>query len=276
MKRETLLAVAQAASLRAYAPYSRFPVGAALLTEEGQVFTGSNIENASPGLTVCAEELACWTAVHYGYRRFSKLAVAADCSPPPVPCGSCRQVIWETAGNIEIIMGNLTGEKAVMSLLELMPAPFGLSAWEDNPVGRRREEQEGLWRLPVSFAPIGYVINEYREPSDIPENYRGQVSRVVIDPELEEGLYRLEEEEQITVIAYLHRSRGFSLKDRRRGRGNEIYGIFACRSPYRPNAIAQSTGEIVSVDHNRLTIRGLDLINGTPVLDLKTVINPKK
>jgi cytidine deaminase len=274
VKRETLLAIARAARLKGYAPYSHFLVGAALLTEEGSVITGSNIENASLGLTVCAERVACWTAVHYGYRRFSKIAVIADCTPPPVPCGACRQVIWETAGNVEVIMGNLAGETTVMSLLDLLPEPFGGSAWADNPVaGNREEEEEDLWRLPVSFAPIGYVVNNFQNPKDIPDNYRELISQVIIDPELEEGLYRVDEEEKITVIAYLHLSRGFTLKDRRRGRGNKNYGIFACHSPHRPNAIAQSTGEIVAVDRNRLTVRGLDLINGTPVLDLKTVIN---
>ncbi|MDY6826036.1 MAG: cytidine deaminase [Bacillota bacterium] len=273
MKRETLLAVARAARLKAYAPYSRFPVGAALLTGEGNVITGSNIENSSLGLTVCAERLACWTAVHYGYRRFSKIAIVADCTQPPVPCGACRQVIWEITGNIEVIMGNLAGEMVVMPLLDLLPEPYGGAAWADNPVGRNREEEEDLWRLPVSFTPIGYVANNILSPKDIPDNYRELISQIILDPEMEEGLYRVDEEEKITVIAYLHQSRGFTLKDRRRGRGNEIYGIFACHSPHRPNAIAQSTGEIMAVDRNRIMVRGLDLINGTPVLDLKTIIN---
>ena len=107
---QRLLAMAAAARTRAYAPYSRFAVGAALATGEKMVFTGCNLENGSFGLTVCAERVALWSAWQSGYRRFTRLAVVADCSPPPTPCGACRQVIFELAGDIELIMGNLQGE----------------------------------------------------------------------------------------------------------------------------------------------------------------------
>ena len=123
VRTETLLTIA-AAARRAYIPYSKFAVGAALLTGEGAVFTGANIENASFGLTVCAERVALWNARHAGYRRFSRLAVVADCSPPPAPCGACRQVILELAGDIEVIMGNLQGEVIRRNLSELLPEPF--------------------------------------------------------------------------------------------------------------------------------------------------------
>lgn len=122
---ESLLALARAARARAYAPYSNFAVGAALLTEEGAVFTGSNLENASFGLTVCAERVAIWSAVHAGCRRFRRIAVAADCSPPPAPCGACRQVMWEYAREITVVAGNLQGEVIERSLAELLPEAFG-------------------------------------------------------------------------------------------------------------------------------------------------------
>lgn len=273
MKAETLLAAARASSMRAYAPYSGFSVGAALLTEEGAVITGSNTENASYGMTVCAERNAVYTAVHTGHRNFKKLAVAADSSPPPTPCGACRQVLWELAGNIEVISGNYSGEITISKLSALLPEPFGSSAWDKNPVGKEAVENSAeRWRVSVSFYPVGYVVSGYKEPLKIPANYRELLSQVIIEPELEEGLYRLEEEEKINVISYLHRAKGYSLKEKRSGRGNEVHGVFACRAPLRPNSIAQSTVELVDVNKNILTVRGLDLIDGTPVLDIKTVM----
>jgi len=270
MKAETLLAAARAARLRAYAPYSRFLVGAALLTEDGAVVTGANTENASYGMTVCAERIAIWTAIHAGYRKFRSIAVAADCSPPPTPCGACRQVLWELAGNIEVVMGNLNNETNNSSLLGLLPQPFGSAMWPENPVSEKMLQSEQMWRIPVSFHPIGYVINDYQAPQTIPDNYKELLSQIVIDPEMEKGLYRLDEEEKINVISYLHQARGYTLKDKRSGRGNEVYGVFVCRAPLRPNAIAQSTVELIEVNKNILTVKGLDLINGTPVLDIKT------
>jgi cytidine deaminase len=272
MKTETLLSAARAARLRAYAPYSKFLVGAALLTEEGALITGANIENASYPMTCCAERVAIYTAVHAGHRNFKSIAVVADCSPPPSPCGACRQVLWELAGNIGVTMGNLQGEAISMPLLELLPEPFGSAMWNDNPVNETMPDREEMWRIPVSFHPVGYVINSYHAPGAIPKNYKELLSEVVIDPEMEEGLYRLNEEKSISVISYLHLARGYSLKDKRSGRGDEIYGVFACRAPLRPNALAQSTVELVQIRKNILTVKGLDLINGTPVLDIKTVL----
>ncbi len=272
MTAESLLAAARASRMRAYAPYSGFAVGAALLTEEGAVITGSNIENASYGLTVCAERNALQTAVHTGHRNFKMIALAADCSPPPVPCGACRQVIWELAGDIEVVAGNLQGEMIRSKLSLLLPQPFGAAAWGENPV-TDEEAAAGAdnWRVSVLFHPLGYVSSDYDSPQSLPDNYKELLSRVIIDPDFEEGLYRLDEEDRINVISYLHRAKNYTLKDRRSGRGNEVYGVFACRAPLRPNAIAQSTVELVEIDKNILTVRGLDLINGTPVLDIKTV-----
>ncbi len=276
MKAETLLATARAARLRAYAPYSQFAVGAALLTDSGALVTGANMENASYGMTVCAERVALFSAVHAGYRRFKSIAVVADISPPPSPCGACRQVLWELAGNIEVIMGNLSGDVETMSLLKLLSRPFGAAHWEGNPVQDSMLKSEETWRVPVSFHPVGYVQNDFDAPLNIPKHYRELLSHIVVEPDLEEGLYRLDEEKRIIVISYLHMAKGYTLKEERSGRGNEVYGVFSCRAPLRPNALAQSTVDLVAVKKNVLTVRGLDLINGTPVLDLKTVLPPGK
>jgi cytidine deaminase len=275
MTDNSLIAAARAARCRAYAPYSKFLVGAALLTEEQVIVTGGNIENASYGLTVCAERVAIWNAVHGGHRKFSKIAVATDCSPPASPCGACRQVLWELAGNLEVIMVNLSGEQLSMPLQELLAIPFGEADWDANPLDGKLLASEELWRLPVTSNPIGYVISDYPQPQKIPKNYKELLSTIVVDPAMEDGLYRLEEEKEIIVLAHLHRARGYTLQEKRSGRGNEVYGVFACRAPLRPNALAQTKVELVAVEKNILTVRGLDLINGTPVIDLKTVI-PRK
>lgn len=272
MKAETLLATARAARLRAYAPYSKFLVGAALLTEEGAIISGANTENASHSMAVCAERVAMLTAVHAGYRHIKSIAVVADCSPPPTPCGACRQVLWELGGNLEVIMGNLNEEIKTGPLLDLLPQPFGSQNWTENPVGQELTHSKEMWRVPVSFHPVGYIANTYYQAELIPKNYKELLSQVVIDPEMEEGLYRLEEEEKINIIAYLHQAGSYVLKEKRSGRGNEVYGVFACRAPFRPNSIAQTTVELLDRKSNVLTVRGADLLNGTPVLDLKTVL----
>lgn len=272
MKTETLLSIARAARMRAYAPYSRFPVGAALLTEDGVVVNGANIENASYGLTTCAEQVAIYTAVNAGYRKFKKIAIAADCSPPPTPCGSCRQILWELGGNLEVVMGNLGKQVISKTLLDLLPEPFGAEKWDANPAVIKITDSTGIWRLPVYFQPVGYINSTYADPGSIPKNYKELLSQVVIDPELEEGLYRLEEEKRISIISYLHLAYGYTLKEKRRGRDNEVYGVFSCRAPFRPNSIAQTTVELVERKQNILTVRGADLVNRTPVLDLKTVL----
>ncbi len=272
MKAETLLATARAARLRAYAPYSRFLVGAALLTEEGAIITGANTENASHSMAVCAERVAMLTAVHAGYHCIKSIAVVADCSPPPTPCGACRQVLWELGGNLEVIMGNLNEEIKIRPLLDLLPQPFGAQKWAENPAGQELTHSEEMWRVPVPFHPVGYIANTFYQAESIPKNYKELLSQVVIDPEMEEGLYRLEEEEKISIITYLHQARSYVLKEKRSGRGNEVYGVFACRAPLRPNSIAQTTVELIDRKSNVLTVRGADLLNGTPVLDLKTVL----
>ena len=135
MDAKELMKMAIEARQNAYAPYSRFAVGAALLAESGRVYTGCNIENASYGLTCCAERNAIFAAVGAGERRFKMLAVAADSpepvapcgadSPEPVaPCGACRQVIAEF-GIPLVVMGNLKEETKTMTAEELLPYGFG-------------------------------------------------------------------------------------------------------------------------------------------------------
>lgn len=274
MRMETLLAIAAAARGRAYAPYSRFAVGAALMTEEGAVFTGANIENASFGLTVCAERVALWNARQAGYHRFSRLAVVADCSPPTAPCGACRQVILELAGDIEVLMGNLKGDLIRKNLSDLLPEPFCGNKLKPTAAAAPgfTAATEELWRLPLTLRPIGRVCSSFSEPSELPGNYKTLTAEIHLDPDLEEGLYRIEEESRIIVIGYLHRAAGYTLKGKRRGRGGEVYGLFACRTPYRPNPISMTEVELLERRGPVLTVRGLDLIDGTPILDLKTVL----
>lgn len=271
---QRLLAMAAAARTRAYAPYSRFAVGAALATGEKMVFTGCNLENGSFGLTVCAERVALWSAWQSGYRRFTRLAVVADCSPPPTPCGACRQVIFELAGDIELIMGNLQGEVVQRSLGDLLPEPFTV----DQPVlpaeAAFGDLAADLWRLPLTLQPIGRVRSSFYEPAAVPKNYKTLVSEIHLEPHLEEGLYRIEEEPRIIVIGYLHRAVGFTLKGERCGRGGEVYGLFASRTSCRPNPISMTEVELLGRRGPVLTVRGLDLVDGTPVLDLKTVFSP--
>lgn len=124
MDAKELMKIARKARQNAYAPYSRFAVGAALLAESGRVYTGCNIENASYGLTCCAERNAIFAAVGAGERRFKMLAVAADSPEPVAPCGACRQVIAEF-GIPLVVMGNLKEEIKIMMAEELLPYGFG-------------------------------------------------------------------------------------------------------------------------------------------------------
>jgi cytidine deaminase len=123
-----LVAAATAARERAYAPYSRFQVGAALLDDAGRVHAGANVENASYGLTVCAERSAIFAAVSGGVRRFVALAVVTSISPPATPCGACRQVLREFAPDLEIVTANLAGERRFTDLATLLPESFGPEA----------------------------------------------------------------------------------------------------------------------------------------------------
>jgi cytidine deaminase len=108
------------------APYSGFKVGAALETVDGEIVTGCNVENATYGLTICAERVAMFTALAAGHRRFRRVAVVAATQAPTPPCGACRQVLWEFAGNLEVVLANLRREQARHRLADLLPIPFEL------------------------------------------------------------------------------------------------------------------------------------------------------
>ena len=121
--KEDLIALALEARKKAYAPYSHFPVGAALLAESGQVYTGCNVENASYGLSICAERVAIFKAISADERGFKALAVVTESMA--TPCGACRQVLAEFGGDdMQVIVANLQGDKVVYSLAELLPASF--------------------------------------------------------------------------------------------------------------------------------------------------------
>lgn len=121
--KEDLIALALEAREKAYAPYSRFPVGAALLAESGQVYTGCNVENASYGLSICAERVALFKAVAAGERHFEALAVVTETMA--TPCGACRQVLAEFGEDeLQIIVANPEGQMEIYTLGELLPASF--------------------------------------------------------------------------------------------------------------------------------------------------------
>jgi cytidine deaminase len=116
---------ARRARRRARAEYSGFKVGAALETTSGVVVTGCNIENATYGLTICAERVAMFKALSDGHDRFRRIVVVADAVAPTPPCGSCRQILWEFGGDLEIILANLRRETGRHRLSDLFPLPFG-------------------------------------------------------------------------------------------------------------------------------------------------------
>ncbi len=121
---DRLVEAARAARDRAIAPYSGFRVGAALETADGQVIVAGNIENASYGLTTCAERVALLKALSDGHRAFARIVVVADTAEPTPPCGPCRQLLWEYCGDIPVIMANLTTITATHQLAALLPLPF--------------------------------------------------------------------------------------------------------------------------------------------------------
>ena len=108
----------------AYAPYSRFLVGAALQAKSGEIFTGCNVENTSFGLTICAERAAVFTAINAGYRNFAAIAVAATTEEPLAPCGACRQVLAEFHPELKVCAARRDGVHKIWTLSELFPLPF--------------------------------------------------------------------------------------------------------------------------------------------------------
>jgi len=119
-----LIAAAREARTRAYVPYSRFPVGAALLAEDGTLYTGCNIENSSFGLSNCAERTAIFKMVSDGHRRFTAIAVVGDTDGPCSPCGACRQVMSEFGPDARVILTNLKGDVKLTTVRELLPGAF--------------------------------------------------------------------------------------------------------------------------------------------------------
>lgn len=129
MNDDPLLAAAYDVRSRAHAPYSGFQVGAALEDDGGRIFTGCNIENASFGLTLCAERVAVFKAISEGAGRLTRIAVVADSPTLTPPCGACRQILWEFCGDAELILANLSGARESIRLRELLPRPFDSSSF---------------------------------------------------------------------------------------------------------------------------------------------------
>jgi len=119
-----LISAARKGRRRAVAPYSNFKVGAALETADGTIVTGCNIENATYGLTLCAERVAMFKALSEGHRKFRRIAVVADTDAPTPPCGPCRQILWEFGGDLEIVLADLRRETGRYRLADLLPLPF--------------------------------------------------------------------------------------------------------------------------------------------------------
>lgn len=121
---DQLIAAARKVRLHAHAPYSGFLVGAALESADGVIVTGCNVENATYGLTICAERVAVFKAISEGITKFTRIAIVADKDAPTPPCGACRQILWEFGGDLEIILADLTDVKATYRLAQLLPLPF--------------------------------------------------------------------------------------------------------------------------------------------------------
>ncbi|MDP2052480.1 MAG: cytidine deaminase [Acidobacteriota bacterium] len=121
---DKLVAAARAARERAVADFSGFKVGAALETIDGLIITGCNIENATYGLTVCAERVAIFKALSEGHRTFTRIVVVADTASPTPPCGACRQILWEFCGDIEVVLANVTAVTTTLQMKDLLPLPF--------------------------------------------------------------------------------------------------------------------------------------------------------
>ncbi|MFQ5638645.1 MAG: cytidine deaminase [bacterium] len=124
-KLTALLEAAQKVQAKASAPYSHFPVGAALETKDGKIYTGCNIESSSFGLTICAERVALFKAISEGENEFTRIVVKTDTNEFCPPCGACRQVLFDFAPQIEIVMQNHKGEIRKKSIVELLPEAFG-------------------------------------------------------------------------------------------------------------------------------------------------------
>jgi cytidine deaminase len=124
---DPLIEAALAVRRNAFAPYSKFQVGAALEDADGRIHTGCNVENATYGLTLCAERVAVFKAISEGVRKFRRVVVAADTEVLTPPCGACRQILWEFCGDVELTLVNLAGKTETYRLKDLFPKPFDVS-----------------------------------------------------------------------------------------------------------------------------------------------------
>ncbi len=125
MKRyQSLVLAAREVRVHSYAPFSKFSVGAALLAQGGRIYTGCNIENSSFGLTICAERVAIFKAITDGARKFKAIAIVSDARSFTPPCGACRQVLSDLAGNIDVVMANSKNQFKVIKLRSLLPLAF--------------------------------------------------------------------------------------------------------------------------------------------------------
>jgi cytidine deaminase len=124
---EALIAAAKRARENAHAPFSNFRVGAALRARSGRIYAGCNVENASYGLTCCAERVAIFKAISEGERGFDAIAVVTDTDVLTPPCGACRQIIWEFCGDVPVILANLKGKVEQESSAKLLPRAFDAS-----------------------------------------------------------------------------------------------------------------------------------------------------
>jgi cytidine deaminase len=125
---ESLIAAAKSARENAHAAYSNFRVGAGLRATSGRIFGGCNVENATYGLTICAERVAIFKAISEGERGFDAIAVVTDTDSLTPPCGACRQLLWEFCGDIPVILANLKGKVEILSMKVLFPKPFDASS----------------------------------------------------------------------------------------------------------------------------------------------------
>jgi cytidine deaminase len=112
---------------RAHAPFSKFKVGAAVEDEDGRIFTGCNVENATYGLTLCAERVAIFKAISEGAGKLTRVVVVADTNVLTPPCGACRQILWEFCGDANLTLANLAGKQETMSIKNIFPRPFDAS-----------------------------------------------------------------------------------------------------------------------------------------------------
>lgn len=130
---DKLIDAARKVRLHAHAPFSGFRVGAALETASGVIVTGCNVENATFGLSICAERVAIVKAISEGHKQFVRIAIVADTDAPTPPCGACRQILWEFGGDLEIVLANLTEMIGTHRLAQLLPLPFDGRLLGENP-----------------------------------------------------------------------------------------------------------------------------------------------